>query len=55
MLNEITAATHSTAPWYIAIPIVIVTLGIGIARRRRGGGRGGPFGRGPFQGPGNGL
>jgi hypothetical protein len=42
-------AVHSTAPWYIAIPIVVVALGARfLLYRRRGGrgGRGGPFGRG---------
>jgi hypothetical protein len=38
---------HYTAPWYIAIPIVVVVLGLSIWRRRRGGGgRGGPSGGG---------
>ena len=32
------AAVHSTAPWYIAVPLVVVGLGLNIWRRRRGGG-----------------
>lgn len=35
---------HSTAPWYIAIPVVAVALGLTIWRWRRGGGSRGPFG-----------
>jgi hypothetical protein len=42
------AAVHSTAPWYIAVPLVVVGLGLAIWHRRRGGG--GPSGRGPFGG-----
>jgi hypothetical protein len=42
------AAAHSTAPWYIAVPLVIVGLGLAYWRRRRGGG--GSSGRGPFGG-----
>jgi hypothetical protein len=37
-------AVHSTAPWYIAVPVVVAALGLAIWRRRRGGG--GPSGRG---------
>ncbi len=45
------AAVHSTAPWYIAVPVLAVALALTIWRRRRGGGRGGgPPGRGPFGG-----
>jgi hypothetical protein len=42
------AAVHSTTPWYIAVPVLVlvVVLGLSIWRRRRGGG--GPSGRGPF-------
>jgi hypothetical protein len=42
------AAVHSTAPWYVAVPVLVVALGLTIWRRRRGGG--GPSGRGPFGG-----
>jgi hypothetical protein len=42
------AAVHSTAPWYVAVPVVVAALGFTIWRRRRGGG--GPSGRGPFGG-----
>jgi hypothetical protein len=42
------AAVHSTTPWYIAVPVLVVVLGLSIWRRRRGGG--GPSGRGPFGG-----
>ena len=38
------AAVHSTAPWYVAVPVVLMVLGLTIWRRRRGGG--GPSGRG---------
>ena len=38
------AAVHSTAPWYVAVPVLVVVLGLTIWRRRRGGG--GPSGRG---------
>jgi hypothetical protein len=57
-LSLLFTGTHSTAPWYIAIPIVVVALGARIwlmRSRRGGGGRGrGPFGRGrgPFNGNG---
>ena len=39
------AAVHSTAPWYVAVPVLVVALGLTIWRRRRGGG--GPSGPGP--------
>jgi hypothetical protein len=42
------AAVHYTAPWYVAVPVVLVALGATILRRRRGGG--GPSGRGPSGG-----
>ena len=42
------AAVHSTAPWYVAVPVLVVALALTIWRRRRGGGR--PPGRGPFGG-----
>jgi hypothetical protein len=35
---------HYTAPWYIAVPIIVVALGLTIWRRRRGGGGRGSFG-----------
>jgi hypothetical protein len=41
------AAVHSTAPWYFAIPPILLAIGAMIWRRRRGGG---PPGRGPFGG-----
>jgi hypothetical protein len=31
------AATHYTAPWYVAVPVLVVALGLAIWRRRRGG------------------
>jgi hypothetical protein len=42
------AAVHSTAPWYIAVPVLIVAAGLSLWRWRRGGG--GRSGRGPFGG-----
>jgi hypothetical protein len=42
------AAVHYTTPWYFAVPVLVVALGLMIWRRRRGGG--GPSGRGPFGG-----
>ena len=53
MLNEVIAATHSTTPWYFAVPILIVVCLAALARRRAGG-RGGPFSKGPFNGPSDG-
>ena len=47
------AATHSTAPWYIAVPLVVVALGARLWFFRRRGGRRGPFRRGPFGGSGD--
>jgi hypothetical protein len=41
------AAVHSTAPWYFAIPAVVLVVAVAIWRRRGGGG---PPGRGPFGG-----
>jgi hypothetical protein len=41
------AAVHSTAPWYFAIPAVVLVVAVSIWRRRGGGG---PPGRGPFGG-----
>ncbi|MGD0557971.1 MAG: hypothetical protein ABSA93_23690 [Streptosporangiaceae bacterium] len=39
------AAVHYTTPWYIAVPVLVVALGLSFWRRRRGGGGGrGPFG-----------
>jgi hypothetical protein len=58
LLSLLFTGTHSTAPWYIAIPIVVVALGarLWLMRSRRGGGGRGRFGggRGPFGGNGNG-
>jgi hypothetical protein len=39
------AAVHSTAPWYVAVPVLVAALALTIWRRRRGGG--GPSGPGP--------
>ena len=37
--------THYTAPWYIAVPILVVVLGLKIWQRWRARGRGrSPFG-----------
>jgi len=37
---------HSTAPWYYIFgPVLVVAVGFGLRRFRRGGG--GPSGRGP--------
>ena len=44
------AAVHSTAPWYIAVPVVVVALALTIWRRRRRRGGGGPSGPGPSGG-----
>jgi hypothetical protein len=47
LLGVLLAGTHSTAPWYFAVPIVAVGLGARFWWSRRGGGRGprgGPFG-----------
>lgn len=41
------AADHSTAPWYIAVPVIVLVIVVAIWRRRGGGG---PSGRGPFSG-----
>jgi hypothetical protein len=38
------AAVHYTTPWYIAVPVLVVALGLSFWRRRRGGGGRGPFG-----------
>ncbi len=35
---------HYTAPWYIAVPVLVIVGGLGIWRRRRGGGGRGPSG-----------
>jgi len=42
------AAVHSTAPWYVAVPVIVAALALTIWRRRRGGG--GPSGPGPSGG-----
>jgi hypothetical protein len=58
LLSLLFTGTHSTAPWYVAIPIVVLALGarLLLMRSRRGRGGRGPFGRGggPFGGSGNG-
>jgi uncharacterized membrane protein YdfJ with MMPL/SSD domain len=48
---------HSTAPWYVAIPVVVVALGARFWwwRSRRRGGGGGSSRRGPFGGSGDGT
>jgi hypothetical protein len=53
VLSVMIAATHSTEPWYVAVPIVAVSLGLMFWRSRRGGGGGRPFRRGPFGGSGD--
>lgn len=55
VLSAVFTATHSTAPWYVAIPIVVVAVGLRFWRSRRGGRGGGPFRRGPFGGSGDGT
>ena len=42
------APVHYTTPWYFAVPVLVVALGLTIWRRRRGGG--GPSGPGPSGG-----
>jgi hypothetical protein len=42
------AAVHYTTPWYVAVPVLVVVLGLNLWRRRRRGG--GPSGRGPSGG-----
>lgn len=57
VLSALITTTHSTEPWYFAVPVVVVALGARIwfwLSRRRGGG-GGPFRRGPFGGSGDGT
>jgi hypothetical protein len=42
------AATHYTAPWWLAVIVLAMAAGVTIMRRRsRRGGGGGPSGRGP--------
>lgn len=53
VLGALLAGTHSTAPWYIAIPIVVVALGARFWLRARRGRSG--RGRGPFGGSGKGT
>ena len=36
-------SSHSTGPWYIALPLLAVGIGVSIWRWRRGGGGGGGF------------
>jgi hypothetical protein len=53
VLSALFAANHSTDPWYIAVPILALALGLRFWRSRRGRGGGGPFRRGPFGGSGD--
>jgi hypothetical protein len=39
-----TNSSHHTGPWYIALPLLAVVIGVTIWRWRRGGGGGGLFG-----------
>jgi hypothetical protein len=55
VLTAVFGATHSTEPWYIAVPILALALGARFWRSRRGGGGGGRSGRGPFGGSGDGT
>jgi hypothetical protein len=50
VLSALISTTHSTDPWYVAVPILALALGARIWRSRRGGGGRGPFRRGPFGG-----
>jgi hypothetical protein len=43
-------AVHYTTPWYFAVPVVVVVLGLNFWRQRRRRGGGGPSGRGPSGG-----
>jgi hypothetical protein len=38
-----TSSSHHAGPWYIAVPLLVVVIGVAIWRRRGGGG-GGFFG-----------
>jgi hypothetical protein len=51
VLSAVLGATHSTAPWYFAVPVVVLLIAARLWRARR---RGGPFRRGPFGGSGDG-
>jgi hypothetical protein len=37
-------SSHFTGPWYIAVPLIAVAIGLAILRSRRGGGGRGLFG-----------
>ncbi len=37
LITTLQQGDHYTAPWYIAVPIIVVALGLTIWRRRRGG------------------
>lgn len=54
MTSALVAALHHTGPWYVAVPLVAIGLGLTVLRWRRGGGRGpsrgGPLRRPPFGG-----
>jgi hypothetical protein len=50
LITALQHSDHYTAPWYIAVPVIVVALGFTIWRRQRAG-RGGA-GRGPYAGSG---
>ena len=50
LITALQHSDHYTAPWYIAVPIIVVALGFTIWHRQRWGR--GSAGRGPFGGSG---